>query len=71
MSKKLYKWIVGVTGGLAAIASASVAYFEPSYSPAIIGSIGIVETESLRFAHFLLKVSKRKPSELPGGFLIL
>jgi hypothetical protein len=44
MSKKLYKWIVGVTGGLAAIASASVAYFEPSYSPAIIGSIGIVET---------------------------
>lgn len=44
MSKKTFNLVVGVSGGIAAIASVVVAYFEPNYTPAIIGAIGIVET---------------------------
>ena len=44
MSKKLFTLITGVTGGVAAIASAIVAYFDPAYTPAIVGGIGIAET---------------------------
>lgn len=44
MSKKVFNLIVAVTGGVCAIASALVAFFDPAYTPAIIGSIGVAET---------------------------
>lgn len=44
MQKKTFNLIVGVTGGIAAIASAVVAFVQPAYTPAIIASIGIAET---------------------------
>ena len=44
MSKKTFNFVVGVTGGICTIASATVAFFEPAYTPAIIASIGVVET---------------------------
>ena len=44
MSKKVFNLIVGITGGIATIASALVAFFNPAYEPAIIASIGVVET---------------------------
>jgi hypothetical protein len=44
MSEKLYKFIVAISGAVASVASAPVAYFEPAYTPAIVASIGIAET---------------------------
>ena len=44
MSKKVFNLVVGVTGGLCAIASAIVAFVQPPYTPAIIASIPILET---------------------------
>lgn len=44
MSEKLYKFIVAISGAVASVASAAVAYFEPAYTPAIVASIGIAET---------------------------
>ena len=44
MSKKVFNLIVGVSGGIATIASAVVAFFDPAYETAIIASIGVVET---------------------------
>lgn len=44
MSKKTFNLVVGITGGVAAIASAVVAYVEPAFTPAIVGAIGIAST---------------------------
>lgn len=44
MSKKVFELVVGVSGGIATVASAIVAYLNPAYEPAIIASIGVVET---------------------------
>lgn len=44
MSKKLYMLIQGVIGGVAAIASAIVTYFNPAYAAAIVAGIGIGST---------------------------
>lgn len=44
MSKKVFNFIVGITGGICAIASATVALFEPPYMPAILASIPVAET---------------------------
>lgn len=44
MSKKVFNLIVGISGGIATIASALVAFFNPAYEPAIIASIGVAET---------------------------
>ena len=44
MSKKVFNLVVGITGGIATIASALVAFFDPAYEPAIIASIGVLET---------------------------
>ena len=44
MSKKVFNLIVGISGGVATIASAVVAYLNPAYEPAIIASIGVAET---------------------------
>ena len=44
MSKKVFNLIVGVSGGIATIACAVVAFFDPAYEYAIIASIGVAET---------------------------
>lgn len=44
MSKKTFNLVVGVTGGIATVACAVVAFFDPAYESAIIASIGVAET---------------------------
>lgn len=44
MSKAMYKLVIGVAGGVAAIASAVVAYAQPENTPAIIAAVGIANT---------------------------
>jgi len=44
MKKKTFNLIVGVTGGVAAIASAVVTFFQPVYAVQIVAAIGIVST---------------------------
>lgn len=44
MSKKVFNLVVGICGGIATIASALVAFFDPAYAPAIIASIGVAQT---------------------------
>lgn len=44
MSKKTFNLIVGITGGIATVACAIVAFFDPAYESAIIASIGVAET---------------------------
>ena len=44
MSKRIFNFIVGITGGLCAIAAATVALVEPPYMPAILASIPVAET---------------------------
>jgi hypothetical protein len=58
MSKKTFNLVVGISGGIAAIASAVVAYAEPAFTPAIIGSIGIAETATTEICSLFVKDSK-------------
>lgn len=44
MSKKTFNLVVGITGGVAAIASAVVVFIAPPAAPAIVASIGVAET---------------------------
>ena len=44
MSKKTYGLVIGITGGVCAIASAIVTFFNPAYSTAIVASIGVANT---------------------------
>lgn len=55
MTKKVYALVVGVSGGVCAIASAIVAFIQPSYTPAIVGSIGVVETAIAEICTLFLK----------------
>lgn len=55
MSKKVFSLIVGVTGGIAAIASAIVAFFQPAYTPAIVGAIGVTETAIIEICNLFRK----------------
>lgn len=47
MSKKLYNLIVGIIGGVSAVAVAVVTYIDPSYVVAINASIGIASTAAI------------------------
>lgn len=58
MSKKTFNLVVGISGGIAAIASAVVAYAEPAFTPAIIGAIGIAETAITEICSLFVKESK-------------
>lgn len=58
MSKKVFNLVVGISGGIAAIASAVVAYVEPAFTPAIIGAIGIAETATTEICSLFVKESK-------------
>ena len=60
MSKKVFNLIVGVSGGIAAIGSALVAYFNPAYEPAIVGAIGIAETAVVEICSLFVKEVAKK-----------
>lgn len=55
MSKKMFNLIVGVSGGVAAIASAVVTYFQPSYATAIVAAIGIAETAAVEICSLFVE----------------
>lgn len=55
MSKKVYALIVGVSGGICAIAGAIVSFIQPNCTPAIVGSIGIVGTAIAEICSLFLK----------------
>ena len=44
MSKKKFNLIVGIVGGVAAIASAVVTYMQPAYAVQIVAAIDIAAT---------------------------
>ena len=55
MSKKMFNLIVGVSGGVAAIASAVVTYIQPAYATAIVGAIGIAETAAVEICSLFVE----------------
>jgi hypothetical protein len=55
MSKKVYRLIVGVSGGIAAVAVAVVSYLEPAYCAAINASIAVVEAGISEICSFFVK----------------
>ncbi len=44
MSKKTFNLVIGITGAVAAAASAVVVFLAPPAAPAIVASIGVAET---------------------------
>lgn len=50
----MFNLITGISGGVATIASAVVAYIQPVYTPAIIGAVGIVETAIVEICSLFL-----------------
>lgn len=58
MKKKTYELIVGVTGGVATIASAVVAFLQPAYTVQIIAAIGIVSTAVSEVCSLFIKAEK-------------
>ena len=55
MSKRTFNLIVGITGAVAAGASAVVVFLAPPAAPAIVASIGIVETAVTEICSKFLK----------------
>ena len=56
MKKKTFNLIVGVTGGVAAIASAVVTFIQPVYAVQIVAAIGIVSTAVTEVCSLFVKV---------------
>lgn len=55
MSKKTFNLIVGVLGGVCAIASAFVTYFNPAYAVQIVAGIGIADTAAVEILSLFRK----------------
>lgn len=55
MSKKMFNLVVGVSGGVAAIASAVVTYIQPAYATAIVAAIGIAETAAVEICSLFVE----------------
>lgn len=55
MSKRMFNLVVGVSGGVAAIASAVVTYIQPAYATAIVGAIGIAETAAVEICSLFVE----------------
>ena len=55
MKKKTFELIVGVVGGLAAIASAVVTYFQPAYAVQIVAAIGVASTAITEICSLFIK----------------
>lgn len=58
MTKKTYNMAVGVLGGVAAIASALVTYFNPAYAAQTVAAIGIVDTAAVEVMSLFRKDEK-------------
>ncbi len=54
MSKKTYNLVVGVLGGVSAIAGAVVAYLQVENTPAIIAAIGIANTAAVEICNLFV-----------------
>lgn len=55
MTKKVYALVIGCTGGVFAIASALVTFFQPAYTPAIVGALTIANTAVAEICALFLK----------------
>jgi hypothetical protein len=58
MQKKTFNLIVGISGGVAAIAEAVVAFINPAYTPAIVASIGVAEAAVVEICSIFLKTGE-------------
>lgn len=56
MSKRTFNFATGIIGGVAAIASATVTFFAPPFTPAIIAAIGIAVTATTEILSLFTKV---------------
>ena len=54
MSRKTFNLITGVSGGVATMVSAVIAYIQPAFTPAIIGAVGIAETAIVEICSLFL-----------------
>lgn len=59
MSKKTLNLITGVLGGVAAIASALITYFQPSYAPALVAAVGIADTAVVEICTLFVKQEQK------------
>ncbi len=55
MSKKTYSLVIGCVGGVCAIASALVTFFQPAYASAIVASIAVANTAVNEICTLFLK----------------
>lgn len=58
MKKKTFNLVVGITGGVAAIASAVVTYLSPAYAVQIVAGIGIASTAVTEICSLFVKTEK-------------
>lgn len=58
MSKKMFNLIVGIVGGVAAIASAVVTYMQPAYAVQIVAAIGIASTAATEVCSLFVEEKK-------------
>lgn len=55
MKKKTFNLIVGVTGGVAAIASAVVTFIQPAYAVQIVAAVGVASTAITEICSLFVK----------------
>lgn len=58
MKKTTFNLIVGITGGVATIASAVVTYFSPAHAVQIVAGIGIASTAVTEICSLFVKTEK-------------
>lgn len=56
MSEKVFKLITAISGAVTTAGAAVVAYIEPSYTPAIVAAIGIVNTAIVEICSLFRKI---------------
>ena len=55
MSKRTFNLVVGITGGIAAIGSAVVTYFQPAYAVQTVAAIGVASTAVTEICSLFVK----------------
>lgn len=58
MKKRTFNLVVGITGGVAVIASAAVTYLSPAYAVQIVAGIGIASTAVTEICSLFVKTDK-------------
>ncbi len=58
MKKKTFNLVVGITGGVATIASAVVTYISPTYAVQIVAGIGIASTAVTEICSLFVQTEK-------------